>query len=249
MESEHDLEIDDFDKALESRLAPLDEATIISRSNSDIVLKRSPSGDPLPIMDRVTRSPSIKSSKSSSTLQVDESNLKSPQCKRGRSYTSSLVSCDSPSQKAKSISSEESFGRSLSHEKHQPMSSDCLRAISLLPPVRVDLRSRTGSSLSLVWDSDMEALISLRKVYQTGEGLIPRYEITYREADLDEGNALYDLSIQHNISKEWNSLVLIDPSKTSGTIDELKPNTLYAVRCRRMQVLCPIICAYSIIYF
>jgi hypothetical protein len=118
------------------------------------------------------------------------------------------------------------------------ISPECLQAISALPPARVDLRSRTGTALSLVWDTDMEALIGLRKVVdKEGAPIMPRYEVTYRKAQhKNDMEALYDLSIQENKASKWQWLALDDVTRTSGTIDKLQPNTQYSIRCRRMQV-------------
>ena len=231
----------DFDKALQSRLAPLDESAIIERSNSNIVLQRTVSGDPLPF--NMQRSPSIKSSKSSTNLRPnDESDNSSPSPKPRRSHShnnfgsddirSQIIKNDIPQDRPSTSSKVASF-------KRQPrITPECLNAISLLPPVRVDLRSRTGVSLSLVWDSDMEALIALRKVVdKDGLPITPRYEVTYRKADYkNDFEALYDHTIQANKSRKWQWLDLEDPTRTRGTIHDLEPNTQYSIRCRRMQV-------------
>lgn len=224
-EKEEKVNFDSFERDLAARLAPLDESTLISRSNSDIVLRRSASGDPLPInMPRTpTRSAAPSPSATASLSPLPSSSSSTATSSPPRPGTSSLVS---------------SFLR-------QPrISPDCLHAISVLPPVRVDLRSRTSSSLSLVWDSDMQALIALRKVVdRSGIAIAPRYEVTYRLAPQEQQTdleVLYDLSLQQDKKKKaakWLWLSLDDVCKTSGVITGLEPNTQYCVRCRRMQVL------------
>jgi hypothetical protein len=243
---------DDFNRQLESRLAPLDEATLIARSNSDIVLMRSPSGDPLPIMSRPSSS-SIKASRSSTSLQhndVDNTALMSspkvittPSSRgnqtSGRSLFSPLSTPPSTTNTTNNNNIKPSPSTATSLKQHHKISPECLQAISLLPPVRVDLRSRTGTSLSLVWDCDMEALICLRKVTDTeGTPIHPRYEVMFRKSQLiNDLEVLYDLSIQQDSkASTWQAHKLQDVCSTTGIIDELEPNTLYCVRCRRMQV-------------
>lgn len=236
---------DAFDRALASRLAPLDESTLIARSNSDIVLRRSKSGDPLPLS---LSSPQPKRTRSSRALTDGGSSASSS------SSSPSLRPSSSSQQGPSSSSSSSSPSRRPQHQQQQQqgqqpprrgvsISPECLRAISLLPPVRVDLRSRSGTSLSLVWDSDMEALICLRKVLDSaGVAIAPRYEVTYRAAqqktDFEAAAALHDCSLhmqEGNKAAKWRWLPLEDQSATSGTIEGLEPNTQYSVRCRRMQ--------------
>jgi hypothetical protein len=219
--------IENFDKELQARLAPLDEQTLITRSNSDIVLKRSASGEPLPFA--IPRSPSIRASKSSTSLQDQ---LRSDDVKPINSPQTSVDSAPPVIARSTSSSQVASF------RQQSKISSATLEAISALPPVRIDLRSRTGSSLSLVWDTDMEALIRLRKVVdRDGSQIAPRYEVTYRKTQhKSDFEALYDRSIQENKSSKWQWMQLDDESRTSGTISQLQANTQYCVRCRRMQV-------------
>jgi hypothetical protein len=102
-----------------------------------------------------------------------------------------------------------------------------------LPPVRIDLKSRTSTSITIIWDVDFEALQALEKlVDQNGNQIRPTYEVMHRksvgtgEGDLFGGA----MKSKYNL---WRP-ACEDTTKTSVVIRDLEANTQYAFRIRRM---------------
>ena len=110
-----------------------------------------------------------------------------------------------------------------------------------LPPVRIDLKSRTSSSITIVWDVDFEALQALgRLVDQDGYQIKPTYEVMCRKNVRDNdpsppqsdlfGNSLSPRPPSYNL---WRP-ACDDTTATTAIVTDLQANTQYAFRCRRM---------------
>jgi len=105
-----------------------------------------------------------------------------------------------------------------------------LNEFESLPPVRIDLKSRTSNSICIIWDVDFEALTALQLLIDDhGNAIKPLYQVMYRKTNCDSeliGGMLIEKKHQ------WK-LVCEDFEGTMIVIKDLQPNTSYTFRCCR----------------
>mmetsp|Transcript_10754 Transcript_10754/g.16337 ORF Transcript_10754/g.16337 Transcript_10754/m.16337 type:complete len:854 (-) Transcript_10754:260-2821(-) len=167
----------------------------------------------------VSSSPLIKSAKSSNSIQAMGAQFRREELEQMR-----LQEIANSTAKAKSES-----------DKHPIRDIPVISARELqeLPPVRIDLKTRTSSSITIVWDVDFEALAALQTLMDSdGSALRPVYEVMYRPAhkSVDSGAMLGGVLERCNL---WRP-ACDDTSNTKAVVTDLEPNTQYAFRCRRM---------------
>ena len=103
-----------------------------------------------------------------------------------------------------------------------------------LPPVRIDLKSRTGNSICLVWDVDFEALSALQfLIDDDGNTLKPLYHVTYRKTHRNHHNDSELIGGMYVEKKNQWKCACDDYEATMIVIKDLQPNTSYTFRCCR----------------
>jgi hypothetical protein len=195
-------------------------------------IQRSPSElsiPPLtPNISRVSSSPDLKLSPTSS----------SPKPKNRRQSSIQAMGAQFRREELERIRQEEEAAKSnsptslqkKSNKSHSPMKRPSVIDFDSLPPVRIDLKSRTSSSICLVWDMDFEALSSLQLLIdEDGNQLKPLYHLLYRKTK-KESQLIGGLFVEQ---KEKWKFVCDDHDGTMIVVKDLQPNTSYTFRCCR----------------
>jgi hypothetical protein len=200
----------------------------ISRSQSELVSCSTPN------ISRVSSSPDLKLSPSKGSTSASNS----PKPKIDRQKSIQAMGAQFRREELERIRQEEEKAKANSPKKTKKSSPTkrsfphtSLQDFENLPPVRIDLKSRTSNSLCLVWDVDFEALSALQfLIDEEGNTLKPLYHLTYRKTHQNDSELIGGMYVEKK--NQWKC-ACDDHEATMIVIKDLQPNTSYTFRCCR----------------
>ena len=191
----------------------------ILRSQSELLLSSTPA------ISRVSSSPDLQQ------LSPSKAESYSPKPKIGRQKSIQSMGAQFRREELEKIRQEEeerakanspnkkSDSKKISPKRNPHSSFD----FDNLPPVRIDLKSRTGNSICIVWDVDFEALSALQfLIDEEGNTLKPLYYVTYRKTHNKDSELIGGMYVEKK--NEWKC-ACDDYEATMIVIKDLQPNT------------------------